>query len=90
MLLVLPAAMAIVRDAPAGLRAVERGATVVQLRDPQAGGRALLREARRLVAESPVPLVVSGRVDVALAAGAAGVHLPAHDLPVGDARRLLG
>lgn len=82
--------MAIVRDAAAGLRAVERGATVVQLRDPEAGGRALEREARRLVADSPVPTVVSSRVDVALAVGVAGVHLPAHDLPVGAARRLLG
>jgi thiamine-phosphate diphosphorylase len=82
--------MAVVRDAPAGLRAVERGATVVQLRDPEAGGRALLREACRLVAESPAPLVVSGRVDVAIAAGAAGAHLPAHDLPVAAARHLLG
>ena len=90
MFLAIPAAMAIVRDAAAGLRAVERGATLVQLRDPEAGGRVLLREARRLVAESRAPVVVSGRVDVALAARAAGVHLPARDLPVADARRLLG
>lgn len=82
--------MAIVRDAAAGMRAVERGATIVQLRDAEAGGRALEREARLLVAESPVPVVVSGRVDVALAVGAAGAHLPAHDLPVAAARRLLG
>jgi len=82
--------MAIVRDADAGLHAVDLGATLVQLRDPEATGRALEREAVRLVAASPAPVVVGARVDVALAAGAAGVHLPEHDLPVAAARRLLG
>jgi len=82
--------MAIVRDADAGLRAVDLGATLLQLRDPEAMGRALEREAARLVATSPAPVVVGARVDVALAAGAAGAHLPEHDLPVAAARRLLG
>ena len=82
--------MAIVRDAAAGLRAVARGATVLQLRDPGAGARALEREACRLVAAATVPVVVSARADLALAAGAAGVHLPERDLPVAAARRLLG
>jgi thiamine-phosphate pyrophosphorylase len=37
-----------------------------------------------------VPLVVNDRVDVALAAGADGVHLGADDMAVDTARRLLG
>jgi len=82
--------MAIVRDAAAGLRAAGRGATLLQLRDPGATARALEREACRLVAEAPVPVVVSARADLALAAGAAGVHLPERDLPVAGVRRLLG
>jgi thiamine-phosphate diphosphorylase len=82
--------MAIVRDAAAGLRAVELGATLLQLRDPSATTRALEREARRLVAGSAVAVVVSARADLALAVGAAGVHLPERDLPVAAARRLLG
>jgi thiamine-phosphate pyrophosphorylase len=82
--------MAIVPDADAGLRAVERGATLLQLRDPEAGGRMLLEEAHRLVEASPVPVLVGARADVAVAAGAAGVHLPEHDLPVAAARRLVG
>jgi thiamine-phosphate pyrophosphorylase len=81
--------MAIVRDAAAARRAVERGATLVQLRDPCATARSLETEAARLVADSPVPVVVGGRADVALAAAAAGVHLPERDLPVAAARRLL-
>ena len=47
-------------------------------------------EASKLVASSPVPVVISSRVDVALASDAAGVHLPERDIPVHDARRLLG
>jgi thiamine-phosphate pyrophosphorylase len=82
--------MALVPNAEAGLRAVERGATILQLRDPSATTRAQEYEAKRLVALSPVPVVVSARADLALAVGAAGVHLPEHDLPVAGARRLLG
>ena len=37
-----------------------------------------------------VPLIINDRVDVALAAGAAGVHLGRGDLAPFDARRLLG
>jgi thiamine-phosphate diphosphorylase len=81
--------MALVRDAAAGLRAAGRGATVLQLRDPGASARRLQLEAVRLVAEAPVLVVVSARVDLALAAAAAGVHLPERDLPVAAARRLL-
>jgi thiamine-phosphate pyrophosphorylase len=81
--------MALVRDAAALPWALARGATIVQLRDPDATARVLEGEAGRLVAESAVPVVVGGRADVALAAGAAGVHLPELDLPVAAARRLV-
>ena len=37
-----------------------------------------------------VPVIVNDRVDVALAAGAAGVHVGQDDLPAAAARRLLG
>lgn len=70
--------------------AVEGGATVVQLRRPGAGGRALLAGTRELVACSTVPVIVNDRVDVALAGGAGGAHLGQSDLPVPDARRLAG
>ncbi|HKF79087.1 MAG TPA: thiamine phosphate synthase [Candidatus Dormibacteraeota bacterium] len=82
--------MAVVSDADAGLRAAARGATLVQLRDPAAPVRRLEGEAIRLVSESPVPVLVNARADLAVAVGAAGVHLPERDLPVAAARRLLG
>ena len=81
--------MAVVATAEAGLRAAAR-ATILQLRAPDATTRRLEREAMTLVARSPVPVVVSSRCDVALAAGAAGVNLPEHDIGIDDARRLIG
>ena len=72
---------------------VEGGATLVQLRDKEGTTRRLLAEARVLravLALHSVPLVINDRVDVALAAGADGVHLGQDDMPAEDARRLLG
>jgi thiamine-phosphate pyrophosphorylase len=82
--------MAVVSSADAGLRAVERGASILQLRAPGLTGRELEAEARMLVAASAVPVLVSGRVDIAIASRAAGVNLPEAGIGVEDARRLLG
>ena len=75
-------------------RAVARGgATLVQLRDKVGSTRQMIERARALVAAltgSGVPLIVNDRVDVALAAGAEGVHVGQDDMAVADARRLLG
>lgn len=62
--------------------AVEGGATLVQLRWKTASPRELAELARALVAGLPVPVVVNDRVDVALAAGAAGAHLGQDDVPL--------
>jgi thiamine-phosphate pyrophosphorylase len=82
------------RDLEALVReAVLGGVTVVQLREKSAPTRRLLRAARRLrpwLRERDVPLLLNDRADVALAAGADGVHLGQDDLPPEDARRLLG
>lgn len=80
--------MAIVSSAADGLRVASR-ATILQLRGPGLTSNALEREASRLVGSSPVPVILSSRCDVALAAGAAGVNLPEHDILVSDARKLL-
>lgn len=82
--------MAVCAGAEPCLAAAAAGATLVQLRAPGASTRLLESEALKLVAASPVPVVVSSRADLALACGAAGVNLPEHDLPVAAVRRLLG
>lgn len=67
------------------------GASVVQLRGKQATGRELYDIARALKAAlSPhaVPLIINDRLDVALAAGAEGVHVGADDLPLDRVRAL--
>jgi thiamine-phosphate pyrophosphorylase len=81
------------RDGVGGLlaragAAVRGGATMVQLRLKDESARTLVEVARALVASLPVPVIVNDRADVALAAGAAGVHLGAEDVPVAAIRRL--
>jgi thiamine-phosphate pyrophosphorylase len=73
--------------------AVRGGVTAVQLREKHCGTREFVELARclkALLAPCGVPLIVNDRVDVALAAGADGVHLGQSDLDCRDARRLLG
>ena len=70
------------------LAAVRGGVTCVQLRLKQASPRELAAVARALVAALPVPVLVNDRLDVAIAAGAAGAHLGPDDLPVRLARRV--
>jgi thiamine-phosphate pyrophosphorylase len=74
-------------------RCVRGGATLVQLRDKHSETRTLIEAARAIkqsLAPSAVPFVINDRVDVAMAAGADGVHLGQDDMAVEDARRLLG
>lgn len=73
--------------------AAEGGVTLVQLRDKKSATRdilALAREMKARLAPLGVPLIVNDRIDVALAAGADGVHLGQDDMPLEDARRLAG
>jgi len=73
--------------------AVEGGATIVQLREKSGSSRQLLSEARRLkelLDRVGRPLVINDRLDIALASGAAGVHLGQDDLSCAEARRIAG
>jgi thiamine-phosphate pyrophosphorylase len=81
--------MAIVTTASAGMKAAGL-ATILQMRAPLSSAREVEQEAVALVATSPLPVVVSSRCDIALAAGAAGVNLPENDIPVAAARALMG
>lgn len=72
--------------------AIAGGADTIQFRQKRGSGRELVETALRLqevCARHGVPLIVDDRVDVALAAGAGGVHLGQEDLPVAMARRLM-
>jgi thiamine-phosphate pyrophosphorylase len=70
-------------------RAVERGgASAVQLRLKRVSPRELAAAARGLLAALTIPVLINDRPDVALAVGAAGVHLGPEDLPVTLARRI--
>src|SRR5215470_5018763 len=69
------------------------GATLVQLRDKVNDVAHMVEEARALkaaLAPFDVPLIINDRVDVALAAGAHGVHVGQEDMAVSEARRALG
>jgi thiamine-phosphate pyrophosphorylase len=71
--------------------AIAGGADVVQLRDkvkPSGELLAIAGEIRAATAESGTLFVVNDRLDIALAAGADGVHLGQDDLPVAAARRI--
>jgi thiamine-phosphate pyrophosphorylase len=78
------------RDLVELARAAERGgATSVQLRLKHRSARELAAAARALVGALRVPVLVNDRPDVALGAGAAGVHLGPDDLPVALVRRVV-
>ena len=67
--------------------AVRGGATSVQVRLKGATPREVVDVARRIVTTVSVPVIVNDRADIALAAGAAGVHVGEADLPVAAVRR---
>ena len=69
------------------------GAPLIQLREKNLSPREFYEQAKAAVvvaAKWGVQLIVNDRVDVALAAGAQGVHLGQDDIPPDAARKLLG
>ena len=73
------------------LLAIRGGAGVLQLRDKQSSARTLVQRAEELqdlCDGGDALFVVNDRLDVALAAGADGVHLGPEDIPVEQARRI--
>src|SRR5262249_50071004 len=69
------------------------GVDVIQLREKHLPDRDLLRrarEVRRWTRQAGVLFIVNDRPDIARLAEADGVHLGQDDLPVREARRLLG
>lgn len=74
-------------------QALKGGVTVVQYRSKDAEGGKLYQEALalKLLCDSyDVPLIINDRLDIAMAVGAAGVHVGQEDFPCREARKLLG
>lgn len=73
--------------------ALEGGVTLVQYRAKTASSAEMYAKALQLKAlcdSFNVPLIINDRLDIAMAVGAAGVHLGQDDLPCAAARKLLG
>ena len=73
-------------------QAIAGGCDLIQVREKDLLGGAMLQLVRSIVeAAKPrgtrCPVVVNDRLDVALAAKAAGIHLPADGLPIAQVRR---
>jgi len=73
--------------------AILGGATIIQLREKNADSREFLNIAKlllNLTKKAKIPLIINDRVDIALAANADGVHLGQEDMPIAEARRIVG
>jgi thiamine-phosphate pyrophosphorylase len=69
--------------------AVRGGATSIQVRLKLAPPREVVEITKSIMASVDVPVIVNDRADIALAAGAAGVHVGEADLPVSAIRRFV-
>ena len=73
--------------------ALQGGVTLVQYRNKNAEGGNLYAEAlalKELCDKYNVPLIIDDRLDIAIAVGAAGVHIGQEDIPCNIARQVLG
>lgn len=74
-------------------QAVLGGCTMVQLRETGTGDRDFYQvamEIKEMTDRYKIPLIINNRTDIALASGAAGVHIGQKDLPLPAVRRSLG
>lgn len=74
-------------------QAIEGGVQMVQLRDKKSGDQEFLELASKvhqITWKKKIPLIINDRVDVARLVDAEGVHLGEEDLPVKEARKILG
>src|SRR5258706_9987122 len=73
--------------------AIKGGADIIQFRDKYMPTGELLKTAikiRNLCIKHDVIFILNDRVDIAMLSGADGVHLGKEDIPIKDARKLLG
>lgn len=73
--------------------ALDGGITFLQLREKNLSEEEFLQEAvemKKLADQYKVPFVINDNIEVALRAGADGVHVGQDDMPVEEVRKLLG
>lgn len=73
--------------------ALRGGADIIQLRDKSSDDRGFLRDAmaiKKISGKYNRPFIINDRVDIAHIAGADGVHLGQGDIPIEEARKILG
>ncbi|BAB05150.1 thiamine phosphate synthase [Halalkalibacterium halodurans] len=73
--------------------AILGGVDIIQLRDKKSHKREVLEKARVLQAlakKYDIPLIINDHIDVALAVDADGIHLGQDDLPLSEARKIMG
>ncbi|WP_308634946.1 thiamine phosphate synthase [Paenibacillus silvisoli] len=73
--------------------AILGGVDIVQLRDKTSGKEELLQKAqalRELTRKHGVTFIVNDHIDIALAVDADGIHLGQEDVPLHEARKLVG
>ncbi len=74
-------------------KAISSGIKIVQIREKKMSKRELFSEAlkmREITSQQNVTFIVNDYIDIALAADADGVHLGQNDMPVREARKLMG
>lgn len=74
-------------------RVLAGGARILQVRGKGLSSKELLnqsREIRKLTREAGATFIVNDRADIALLSDADGVHLGQDDLPISEARKILG
>ncbi|WP_096201249.1 thiamine phosphate synthase [Bacillus sp. FJAT-45350] len=73
--------------------AILGGVDIIQLRDKYSSKRDVLKKAqvlRELTKKYGVTFIVNDHIDVALAVDADGIHLGQDDIPLAEARRIMG
>ena len=74
-------------------QAVIGGCTLVQFREkeiPALDFYMLALEIKKITDRYGIPLIINDRIDIAMAAGAAGVHIGQQDIPADIARKVIG
>lgn len=73
--------------------AIKGGVTLVQVREKEASTREFYNVAvkvKEVTDKYNIPLLIDDRIDIALASNCSGVHLGQSDMPICEARKILG